>query len=113
MDLPSGQLDVGVQAERTTLAWQRTGTGVIVTGLLIARWSAVEDFPLWPGLMLAAFGALSGLMLVRRRYHRILRTVSTGRTPLSRYLVPSTALLMISVVLAVSVGVVIELIRPG
>jgi len=113
MDLPSGQLDVGVQAERTTLAWQRTGTGVIVTGLLITRWCAVEDFPLWPGIALAGFSALAGLVFVRRRYHRILRTVSTGRTPMSRYLIPSAALLMVSVVLAVSAGVVLELMSPN
>lgn len=112
MDLPPGQLDIGVQAERTALAWQRTGTGVIVIGLLIARWSAVENFPLWPGLVLAAFGALAGLVLVRRRYHRILRTVAASHTPMSRYLIPGTALLMISVVLAVSAGIAIELMHP-
>jgi uncharacterized membrane protein YidH (DUF202 family) len=102
----------GAQAERTALAWQRTGIGLVLIGLLITRWSVTEAFPAWPGIVVAGLGGLAGLILVRRRYHRVLHTVSTGQTPLSRYLVPSTTALMVLIVLGVAAGYAVELTEP-
>lgn len=104
--------DVGAQAERTALAWQRTGIGTIAIGALVLRWCVTEGFPLWPGIVLAACGGAATLFLVRQRYHRVLRTVSAAETPVSRFLVPGTAIFMVSVVLAVGYGVFCELLRP-
>jgi uncharacterized membrane protein YidH (DUF202 family) len=102
-------IDVGGPAERTALAWQRTSLGVVVVGALAARWSATEQFPVWPGIVLAAFGGVVGLLLGRQRYLRIMTTVRAGETPLSRYLVPAPAVFMVLIVAAVSVGIGIEL----
>jgi len=103
--------DIGAQAERTALAWQRTGIGAIAVGALVLRWCVTEDFPLWPGIVLAACGGVTTLFLVRQRYHRVLRTVSTGQTPMSRLLVPGTTLFMVVVVLGIGVGVCYEFLR--
>ena len=75
--------DVGAQAERTALAWQRTGIGTIAVGALVLRWCVTENFPLWPGVVLAMCGGITTLFLVRQRYQRVLRTVTTAQTPLS------------------------------
>ena len=104
-------IDVAGPAERTALAWQRTSLGVIVVGALAARWCALQHFPVWPGIALAAFGGVAGLFLVRQRYLRVMTTVRAGQTPLSRYLVPATALFMVLIVAVVGVGVGIELSR--
>jgi uncharacterized membrane protein YidH (DUF202 family) len=105
-------MPAGAQAERTALAWQRTAIGLVVIGLLITRWSATEGFALWPGIALATCGGLAGVVLVRRRYRRVLHTVSAGESPVSRFLVPSTAALVIAIVLAVAAGYAVELSRP-
>lgn len=101
-------LDVGAQAERTALAWQRTGIGTIAVGALVLRWCLTENFPLWPGVVLAACGGVTTLFLVRQRYQRVLRTVTTTETPLSRFLVPGTTIFMVLVVLGVGFGICYE-----
>ncbi len=108
---PDHLLDVGAVAERTALAWQRTGVGIMASGALAVRWCVVENFPVWPGVLLAVVGAAASLIVVPRRYRRILQTVRAGQTPLSRYLVPTTAAFMVAVVLAMAIGVGIELAR--
>jgi len=53
-------LDAGLQHERTTLAWERTGISAIVVGVLLAR-SAVEasqQLIALTGLAAAVVGAL-------------------------------------------------------
>jgi len=113
MDPDEPQLfDVGAQAERTALAWQRTGIGIMASGALVVRWTVTEHFPPWPGVALVASGAFASLLLVRQRYRRVLETVRAGQTPLSRYLIPGTAAFMIAVVLGMIVGVGFELARP-
>ena len=102
-------IDAGGPAERTALSWQRTSLGVVVVGALAARWCALEQFPVWPGIVLAAFGGVVGLLLGRQRYLRIMTTVRAGETPLSRYLVPATAVFLVLIVAAISVGIGIEL----
>ncbi|MFN8088108.1 MAG: DUF202 domain-containing protein [Mycobacterium sp.] len=104
--------DVGAQAERTALAWQRTGIGTIAVGALVLRWCVTENFPLWPGVVLAMCGGITTLFLVRQRYQRVLRTVTTAQTPLSRFLVPGTTIFMVVAVLAVGFGVLYEFAHP-
>ena len=106
---PDRLLDVGAVAERTALAWQRTGVGIMASGALAVRWCVIENFPVWPGVLLAVIGAGASLIVVPRRYRRVLETVRAGQTPLSRYLVPATAVFMVLVVAAISVGIGIEL----
>ncbi len=102
-------IDAGGPAERTALAWQRTALGVVVVGALAVRWCLNEGYPVWPGIVLATFGGVVGLLLGRQRYLRIMTTVRAGETPLSRYLVPATALFMVLIVAVLSVGVGIEM----
>ncbi|MCH9721986.1 MAG: DUF202 domain-containing protein [Actinomycetia bacterium] len=102
-------IDAAGPAERTALSWQRTALGVVVIGALAVRWCLNEGYPVWPGIVLATFGGVVGLLLGRQRYLRIMKTVRAGETPLSRYLVPATALFMVLIVAAISAGVGIEL----
>lgn len=104
-----GLFDVGAQAERTALAWQRTGIGVMAAGALVVRWSVAEDFTVWPGVALTVFGAFLALYIVRQRYRRVLTTVRAGQTPLSRYLVPGTTAFLLLVVIATAIAVADEM----
>lgn len=104
-------IDAGVPAERTALAWQRTFLGIVAVGALATRWSITEQYPVWPGIVLATFGGVVGLFLGRQRYLRIITTVRAGETPLSRYLVPATAAFMVFIVVIIGVGIGIELSR--
>lgn len=71
-----GVWDAGLQPERTSLAWQRTGITLLGLGVLIPRvaWSVLDLWSLLPtGIVLAA--AIAVLVAARRRYraaHRIL-----------------------------------------
>lgn len=102
-----GLLDVGAQAERTALAWQRTALAAMGVGALLTH--ANRSLPLhpWPGLLLMAAAGLTVLVLVPRRYRRILATVRAGHTPLSRRVVPGTALLLLLVVLGSAVAILL------
>lgn len=102
---PERPADAGTAAERTALSWQRTALGVVATGALTVRWSVTEHFPMLPGIALTVFGGVAGLFVVRQRYLRVLTTVRTGQTPLSRYLVAATTAFMVVVIAGVAVGV--------
>ena len=71
--------DIGAQAERTALSWQRTGIGVIAIGALLLRWCVTESYPLWPGIALAASGSGISLFIVRHRYRRVLAPLRRAR----------------------------------
>ena len=52
-------LDAGAQAERTALAWQRTGIGAVAVGALLVHGHVNQHvLPLWPGLLLATVAGL-------------------------------------------------------
>lgn len=108
---PRELFDVGAQAERTALAWQRTALGVMAVGALSVRWSVTEDFPVLPGIALVVFGGLAGLFVVRQRYLRVLKTVHSDQTPLSRYLIPLTTIFMVGVLTVIAMGVAVEFTR--
>lgn len=106
---PARLFDVGAQAERTAMAWQRTGIGVMAAGALLVRWSIAEGFTVWPGVALTVFGGFLSLYIVRQRYRRVLRTVEAGQTPLSRYLIPATTAFLVVVIVAAAIAVADEL----
>ncbi|EHB50609.1 hypothetical protein MycrhDRAFT_5035 [Mycolicibacterium rhodesiae JS60] len=113
MDDPDQDLlDATGVAERTALAWQRTVIGVLAVGALVLRWSIVERFPPWPGVLLTTVAALAALLLVRQRYQRVRATVTAGQTPLSRYLVPGATAFMVVVVVGIGAGILIEYTHP-
>jgi uncharacterized membrane protein YidH (DUF202 family) len=97
-------LDATAVAERTALAWQRSMIGVLAVGALVVRWSVVERFPPWPGVVLTAAAALASLVVVRRRYRRVRDTVLAGQTPLSRYFVPGATALMVVLIAGIGAG---------
>jgi uncharacterized membrane protein YidH (DUF202 family) len=57
---PSTTFDFGLQHERTALAWERTAISIMVTGVVLARFAAIEA--LWffagVGLVQTALGAV-------------------------------------------------------
>lgn len=103
-------MDVGAQAERTALAWQRTGLGMMAAGALLVRWNVEQHVPAWPGVLLSVVAGLAILVLVPHRYHRILRTVRAGHTPLSRGMVPGAMLLVLVLALGIGAGIGAELL---
>jgi uncharacterized membrane protein YidH (DUF202 family) len=106
-------LDAGAQAERTALAWQRTGFSAMAIGALLVHGHVEEHLlPLWPGLLLMGIAAGVVLVFGPRRYRRVLAMVSTGQTPLSRRMVPGAALVTLIVTLGVAFGIAAELLSP-
>lgn len=101
-------VDATAVAERTALGWQRSFIGVLAIGALVVRWSVVQRFPVWPGVVLTATAALASLALVQRRYQRIRDTVLAGQTPLSRFFVPGAVVFMLVLIAGVSAGIVLE-----
>ena len=99
--------DVGAQAERTALAWQRTGIGAMAVGALLMR-AHVHTHLLspWPGALLVVVAALAILILVPQRYRRVLGSVRAGRSPLSRGMVPAATLVLV----VATVGIGVELL---
>jgi len=94
--------DVGAQAERTALAWQRTGIGAIAVGALMMREHIQQHLiPTWPGLALTMAAGIAVVVLVPQRYRRVLRNVRAGRTPLSRTMVPAATLVLVLVTIGV------------
>jgi putative membrane protein len=71
---------VETQPERTALAWQRTGLGVLAVAGLLAHRAVEEERPLL--LVLAGAGALLGLVVLGAlapvRYRGIRRRVAAG-----------------------------------
>ncbi len=97
-------MDEGAQAERTFLAWQRTGLGTMVVGALMTHG---RSLPPWLGLLLMAIAGCTVLVLGPRRYTRVLHAVRDGRTPLSHRMVPGATVVVVAVVIAVGAGLML------
>lgn len=80
-------LDPGAQAERTALAWRRTGLGLIGVGALLLHSGGEGPAVLSLGVGAAdvATGAVLAAVVAPARYRRTLAAVTAGRTPLARW----------------------------
>jgi putative membrane protein len=93
---------VETQPERTGLAWQRTGLGVLAVAALISHGAFVGRDP----LLLVAGGAVAllGLLLLGAvapvRYRRVLRALAGGTSPAA----PALAALATGIVAAAAVA---------
>ncbi len=89
-------LNHGAQAERTALAWQRTGLAIAALGLLIVHTHGLGRLPAaWAGLLVVATGAAVATVVAPWRYVRLQRAVRSGSAPVAAAIIPATALLMV------------------
>ena len=97
-------MDAGAQAERTALAWQRTGIGAMAIGVLMLRGHVHQpSLSWWPGLVLTIGAGIAVMVFVPQRYRRVLSNLRAQRTPVSRALVPGTTLVLALVVIGICV----------
>lgn len=100
--------DTGAPAERTALAWQRTGLSAMAVGvLLVHTHPAAGPLTPWPGFVMMAAGGLLGAVVAPLRYLRILRAVRGGATPLARRVVPGMVLVILVVVAGTALSLVV------
>lgn len=88
---PEPPVDVGLAAERTGMAWQRTGLALAAFSALMVRLADRDLVAASPGLA----GMVLGLALVvlgERRYSRVVDQVGTGRSCMDQRLVATLAL---------------------
>jgi putative membrane protein len=95
------------QPERTALAWQRTGLGVLAVAGLIGHRAVEEEQPVL--LVLAGVGALLGLLVLGAlapvRYRDVRRRVATGNGAAAPRLIAgvTATVLLVAAVAAVAV----------
>ncbi len=77
-------LDPGAQAERTALAWQRTGLGLIGVGAVLLHVGGLRLLSLTAGLLDIAMGVVLGAAVAPMRYRRALLAVGADSSPLAR-----------------------------
>ena len=79
-------LDLGAQAERTALAWQRTGLALLGLGavLLHVGGGGAGRLSLIVGLLDVVAGVILGAVVAPVRYRRTLRQVDRSQSPLAR-----------------------------
>lgn len=99
----AADLDPGLQPERTTMAWSRTGLALVAVSAVLLRWTPHY------GPHMAALPVVTGLaaMVVvatqRRRTTRAVTAIRDGAAPAD----PAAPLLMVGLVLAVSVAALV------
>ncbi|MGH3332627.1 MAG: DUF202 domain-containing protein [Nocardioidaceae bacterium] len=88
-------VDVGLQAERTTMAWQRTALGLGGVSALLVHLSAGNVVAAVPGLagLLVAVGLL---VLAERRYVRMVARLDAEESPLGRGAVRLVTLVVVA-----------------
>ncbi|HQR25415.1 MAG TPA: DUF202 domain-containing protein [Nocardioides sp.] len=92
-------VDRGLQAERTTMAWQRTALGLGGVSALLLHRAAGNPLAALPGIagMLVALGLL---VVVERRYDRTVRRVAAGEVPAGPVLIRTVAAASVALALA-------------
>lgn len=76
-------LDVGLAAERTAMAWQRTALTVAAVSALLVHLADRRLLAAVPG-MVGLLGSFALLILGERRYGWSVRKVEAGESPLAR-----------------------------
>ncbi len=100
--------DQGAQAERTALAWQRTGLSAAVVGALLTQLApGGHELSPWPGLLVMAFGAAAAVLVAPLRYSTVLRAARSGRNPLSTRATSAAAALVLVVTVWIAAVLVI------
>ncbi|MCX6463659.1 MAG: DUF202 domain-containing protein [Pseudonocardiales bacterium] len=103
MSRPDAVWDPGAQAERTALAWQRTGLSVAALGLLLVHARPAGYGPaLWAGVLLLVAGGALAAVVAPVRYRHIERVVRSGGGPASSGTVPATALVVLAGIAAIA-----------
>jgi uncharacterized membrane protein YidH (DUF202 family) len=94
-------LDVGLQHERTALAWDRTGLSLLVVGALTLRSGGppFDDLLHAPGYLALVVGA-SLLWAGGRRYRRREADLRRGASPVQPHLVLLTGISAVAVSIA-------------
>lgn len=88
---PEPPIDVGLAAERTAMAWQRTGLAVAAVSTLLVRVGDRRMELTVPGLLGLALG-LALIVVGERRYGWVVDRVTVGGTPLGQATVRLLAL---------------------
>jgi uncharacterized membrane protein YidH (DUF202 family) len=101
--------DVGLQHERTALAWDRTGLSLLVVGALTLRSGGppYDDLLHVPGYAAMLVGAVL-LWAGGRRYRRREADLRRGASPVQPHLVRLTGI----VAMVVSVAALVLIVRP-
>ncbi len=99
---------VETQPERTALAWQRTGLGVIAVGGLVAHGAVAHENPVLLAVAgvaaLLGLGVLGGLAPVR--YRQVRRRLSTGTAMSAHGLLTAATAAVVLVAVAGATAVV-------
>ena len=102
--------DAETWQERTALAWQRTGLGVLAVAGLLAHRAALQGRPLLlavaGGVALMGLGVLGGLAPARRR--RVRQAVATGTAATAAW----SAVAATGVVVLTGVAALIAVVSP-
>jgi uncharacterized membrane protein YidH (DUF202 family) len=96
-------LDLSTAAERTCLAWQRSGLGMVGVGALFIRGHVLLS--VLSGFVLVGTGVLTTALVGPWRYQAILARVRAQRSPSSR-----CVMLIAAVVICASAGAGLGLI---
>jgi len=110
-DRPTESYDLGLQHERTALAWERTAIATMVAGVVFARFAAVHE--LWwaaaLGLLQTAFGGMV-LVWAGSHYEELHGELRSGRDvvhPAATRVVGGGAVIAIGMALVVAVIVAV------
>lgn len=95
-------LDFIAAAERTALAWERTGFGVVAVGAVLLHESKGNTSPnqFMLGIIVLVLGAVTTVLVTPLRYRRVVADVRQHRTPLAATAILVTMLLTATVSLA-------------
>ncbi len=94
--------DPGLQPQRTTLAWTRTGIGCAALTVLLARHVFLTEGPIaFIGAALAAAATVTIFVLGRRRRDQITNRLATGQNPALPSAMLSVAVLIGLIAMAV------------
>lgn len=101
--------DPGLQAERTTLAWVRTGLALTVVSLLLTRLTGSGP----AGLAVGLCGMVVGATLVMAQSGRHRRNDAWLRSGRLRPAVGASAGLVLAIVLLAASAIALVLVRPA